>query len=203
MFTGDYNFFVCAFNFSDIFSKQSGLHLDKTQTQSCLYFESEQILGKDSGIQKLIDIYLKGKRQYFIAGRLLPIEKFSGPPDSPIGLSGLAVSPAVLVRRVAVPFPSYVTTLSLLRRCPMGQPAPELHPAFGPGASVTVSAPPSLAKLVPWSKRIRVASLGFFPHHEHPWWPFLIWSGHRLPSLTVVCLLLIFLNDIPYIQQNT
>lgn len=128
--------------FLTFFSKQSGLHLEKTQTQSCLYFERKQILGKDSGIQKLIDIYLKGKRQYFIGVRLLPTEKFSWPPDSPIGLSGLAVSPAVLVRRVAVPFPSCVTTVSLLRRCPMGQPALELHPAFGPGASVAVSLHP-------------------------------------------------------------
>lgn len=85
MFTGDYNIFVSAFDFSDIFSKQSGLHLEKTPTQSCLYFESKEILGKDSGIQKLTDIYLKGKRQYFTA----------------VGLSQVRSSPGLLTAQLA------------------------------------------------------------------------------------------------------
>ena len=39
----------------------------------------------------MIDIYLKGKRQYFTAVGLLPSKKFSWPPDSLIGLSGLGL----------------------------------------------------------------------------------------------------------------
>ena len=53
---------------------------------------------------------------------------------------------------------------------------------------------PILSQLCPSVKAEQGGFPGFFPHHEHLWWPFLIWLGHRLPSLTVVYLLLIFLK---------
>lgn len=85
-------------------------------------------------------MYLKGEGQYFSAVRLLPSKKTSWPPgcpglealaagtshktarwgrDGPAGLYGLAVSFAVTVQEVAVGFPSYVATVSLLSKCLM------------------------------------------------------------------------------------
>ena len=50
--------FLCVLSiFLTFFLNRVDYTWENVQIQSCLYFESKEILGKDSGIQKLIDLF--------------------------------------------------------------------------------------------------------------------------------------------------